>query len=48
MYEYNGTIYNAIQNGCTPLHLAAQNDHTSVVDLLLGNGADVNAVNKAS
>ena len=31
------------QNGCTPLHLAAEAGHTDVARLLLSHGADVNA-----
>lgn len=31
------------QNGCTPLHLAAEAGHTDVAKLLLSHGADVNA-----
>jgi ankyrin repeat protein len=29
--------------GCTPLHLAAKYNHPEIVELLLANGADVNA-----
>jgi len=33
----------AVQNGFTPLHLAAQDGHTDMVALLLEHSADVNA-----
>src|SRR5437899_1059282 len=33
------------REGATPLHLAAQNGHKDVAEVLLGNHADVNAKN---
>ena len=40
-----GTNVNAkLQGGWTPLHLAVQEGHMEVVELLIANGADVNAV----
>ena len=35
------------KNGCTPLHLAAQQGHTAVAESLLKKGAKVDAVNKS-
>ena len=35
-----------VQNQQTPLHVAAQNGHTSMVESLIKCGADVNAVDK--
>ena len=32
----------------TPLHIAAVNDHTEVMSLLIANGADVNMKDKVS
>ena len=41
-----GTDVNAKgKNGWTPLHYAAVESHKEVVELLLANGADVNAKN---
>ena len=34
------------KDGLTPLHFAAQNGHTGVVDKLLAKGAKVNTKNK--
>ena len=34
------------QNGATPLHMSAQNGHKEVVEVLLQNGAEVNATRK--
>ena len=36
-----------LQNGSTPLHMAALSGDADTVELLLNNGADVNAVDKA-
>ena len=30
------------QGGYTPLHYAAENGHTEIASLLIGNGADIN------
>ena len=38
-----GTDVNAEWYGLTPLHLAAREGHKEITDLLLTNGADVNA-----
>ena len=35
-----------MQDGLTPLHWAAHNNHVSVVELLLAKGADVEALDK--
>ena len=32
-----------IENGCTPLHVAASHGRIEVVKILLNNGADMNA-----
>ena len=31
-----------IQNGASPLHIASQEGHSKVVDVLVKNGADIN------
>ena len=36
----------SIQDGTTALHLAAQEDHTDIVDVLLKGGADCNVQDK--
>ena len=36
----------SLQYGRTPLHVAAENGHTDVVDILLKHGADVNTQDK--
>ena len=38
----------SLQDNCVPLHLAAQNNHVTVVETLVELGADVNATDKAS
>lgn len=35
-------FFSHIQNGLTPLHLAAQEDKVNVAEVLLNHGADVN------
>ena len=37
-----------LQDDCVPLHLAAQNNHITVVQTLIKLGADVNAADKVS
>ena len=37
-----------MQNGCTPLHLAAANNHTSVVEKLINFRAPVNSVEEVN
>ena len=37
-----------LQNHETPLHYAAREGHTDVVQLLIDKGADINAKNKVS
>ena len=34
------------QNGITPLHVSEENGYKEVVEILLGNGAEVNAPTK--
>ena len=36
------------QRACTPLHLAAENCHSKVVETLIRAGADINALNRVS
>jgi hypothetical protein len=35
-----------LQTGCTPLHVAAGNDHTAAIQVLIAAGANVNAVDE--
>ena len=35
-------LSSTLQDGYTPLYVASQNGHTSIVDVLLRNGADPN------
>ena len=44
MYMYMLTMYlfTFLQDGVTPLFMASQDGHTSVVDVLLRHGADPN------
>ena len=35
-------IYTPLQNGTSPLHIASQEGHSKVVEVLLKNGADIN------
>lgn len=43
----NGDDVNAIDHtGCTALHAAAVSNHFTIVELLLKNGADINARDK--
>lgn len=42
--RYHATVYSVNKAGFTPLHLAAQNNHPSVVRTLCVHGADVDAV----
>ena len=37
-----------IQRQWTPLHLAARDGHTEIVDLLVKNGADINIKDNVS
>ena len=37
-----------IQHNWTPLHVAVQNDHISVINVLISSEVDVNAVDKVS
>ena len=42
------SLYINIQNGHTPLHMAAANNHTSVVEKLIKFRAPVNSVEEVS
>ena len=42
MYMLTIDMFIVFQTGATPLYVASQNDHTSVVDVLLRHGADPN------
>ena len=44
----NGTTTNAVQNGFTPLYMAAQENHVMVVKYLLANSADRNVATQVS
>ena len=50
MHMYILTIHMSIglQDGATPLSMASQNGHTSVVDVLLRHGADPNLAKAVS
>ena len=37
-----------VQDGYTPLHIAAQNGHVEVVETLIKSGADISVVEKVS
>ena len=39
-------INKAAENGFTPLHIAAQNSHSGIVEALIGAGANVNKTTK--
>ncbi len=43
---YCSILFVYVQNGFTPLHLACQEGHTTIVSLLLKSGADHRAVTK--
>ena len=40
MYMLTMNLFTFLQDGATPLFMASQNDHKSVVDVLLRHGAD--------
>ena len=42
------SLYINLQNGHTPLHLAAANNHTSVVEKLVNFKAPVNSVEEVN
>ena len=42
------SLYIIMQNGHTPLHLAAANNHTSVVEKLVNFKAPVNSVEEVN
>ena len=42
------SLYITIQNGHTSLHLAAANNHTSVVEKLVNSKAPVNSVEEVN
>ena len=42
------TSLSALQNGATPLFMASQDGHVSIVDILLRNGADPNLAQTVS
>ena len=44
LVENGGNIHLADYYGRTPLHIAAASDHSEMVEFLIANGADVNAV----
>ena len=37
-----------LQRACSPLHLAAENCHSEVVETLVRAGADINVLNRVS
>lgn len=43
MAFYNGRFMFALQNGYTPLHQAAQQGNTHIINVLLNHGAKPNA-----
>ena len=47
MCNYNMDFFSllTIQDGCTPVHHAAQNEKVDALDLLNAYGVDMNAVN---
>ena len=45
MYNHHVSI---LQRGDTALHIASENGHTEIVQLLLSNGSDVNGQNKVN
>ena len=42
------TSFSALQDGGTPLYMASQEGHVSIVDILLRNGADPNLAETVS
>ena len=42
------TSFSALQDGTTPLYMASQKGHVSIVDIFLRNGADPNLADTVS
>ena len=47
LIKHSADVDAQAKNGLAPIHLCAQEDRTNVAEILVSNGADMNAVTKA-